>query len=367
MSLHTIIIDAKLKPAKINFPSVLPQSSVENHWLFKVEENLDITDKSYKNYSSLYTITNGPHTETSTNAVLQAFVSAYNQHHDIVLSPDDMWMVVCMHVAAHVNANAEQLRSLFVEHQEGKIQLTVRDFQREDEWDDFFDAMKMKITQNVKNDVCRVLTADFTTTGKVESILSTACIMHAFKPYFDYNRMMDICGIRQVHFMGTLNDWQSLYSKTQQLQSFGNGTFRNYIDGVLPIFDEFIKTYQGNVNKNFWIKVCDITRDTSLRYGGEGSGKLITGWVLQLFGLKTGDVRDPAYINLPNIRVPVKLEDEKTGKVTQCYIVGGFHGIYSADNQHKPVMSLSVIKEIKASMSKEEMSAKDPDGHYGYL
>ncbi|CAF3727219.1 unnamed protein product [Rotaria sp. Silwood1] len=156
--------------------------------------------------------------------------------------------------------------------------------------------------------------------------------------------MMDICGIRQVHFMGTLNDWQSLYSKTQQLQSFGNGTFRNYIDGVLPIFDEFIKTYQGNVNKNFWIKVCDITRDTSLRYGGEGSGKLITGWVLQLFGLKTGDVRDPAYINLPNIRVPVKLEDEKTGKVTQCYIVGGFHGIYSADNQHKPnALTLGII------------------------
>ena len=47
-----------------------------------------------------------------------------------------------------------------------------------------------------------VLTADFTTTGKVESILSTACIMHAFKPYFDYRRMMCICGIRQVHFMG---------------------------------------------------------------------------------------------------------------------------------------------------------------------
>lgn len=202
MPFHTVIIDAKLKPAKIIFDSVQPKSSVEQHWLFKVEENRDIIKKSAQNYSPLYTITNGPHTETSSNAVLQAFVSAYNQHHDIVLSPDDMWMVVCMQFAAYVNKNAEQLRSLFVEHPEGKINLTVRDFQREHEWDNFFDAMKVNIANNVKDDVCRVLTANFTTTGKVESILSTACIMHAFKPYFDYRRMLCICGIRKVHFMG---------------------------------------------------------------------------------------------------------------------------------------------------------------------
>ncbi|CAF0746403.1 unnamed protein product [Adineta steineri] len=367
MSFHTVVIDAQLEPAKVKFHSVQPQSYVERYWLGKVEENRDIIDESFKNYSSLYTIANGPHTETSSNAVLQAFVSAYNQHHDIVLSPDDMWMVVCMKFAEYVNKNSEQLRSLFVEHEEGKIKLTVQDFQSENQWDHFFDAMKVEIAKNTKGDVCRVLTADFTTTGKVESILSTACIMHAFKPYFDYNRMMCICGIRQVHFMGTLADWQSLYAKTQQLQLFSNGEFRTYIEGVLPIFKEFIQTYQGNVNNEFWIKICDITRDMGLDYGGGGSGKLITGWILQLFGLKAGDIRDPDDIKLPNIRVPVKLEDEKSGKVTQCYIVGGFHGIYSTENRHKPVMSLSVIQEIQPSMSKEEMSAKDKGGHYGYI
>ena len=97
----------------------------------------------FKNYSSLYTVSNGPHTETSTNAVLQAFISAYNQHHDLVLSPDDMWMVVCMNFADYVNDNAEQLRSLFVEHQEGKIQLTVSDLLGEKEWDQFFNGMKV--------------------------------------------------------------------------------------------------------------------------------------------------------------------------------------------------------------------------------
>ncbi len=104
------------------------------------------------------------------------------------------------------------------------------------------------------------------------------------------------------------------------------------------------------MNKEFWIKVCDIKRDTRHRYGGGGSGKLITGWVLQLFGLKAGDIYDLAGIHLPNIRVPVTLDDKETGKVMQCYIVGGFHGIYSTENRHKPVMSLSVIQQRKPSI-----------------
>ena len=91
------------------------------------------------------------------------------------------------------------------------------------------------------------------------------------------------------------------------------------------------------MNKQFWIKVCDITRDRGRNYGGGGSGKLITGWVLRLFGLTADRTTDPTYIKLPNIRVPVKLEDKKSGRVTQCYIVGGFHGIYSVENRHKPV------------------------------
>ncbi|CAF4175431.1 unnamed protein product, partial [Rotaria magnacalcarata] len=284
MSLHTIILDDQLKPAEVSFRPIQSQSTIEKHWLFKVEENRDIIEQSLQNYSCLYTVANGPHTEISANPILQAFVSAYNQHHDVILSPDDMWMLVCLQFARCVNRNAEQLRSLFVEHSQGKIELTAYDFEREDEWDEFFDQMKVTI--------------------------------------------------------GTLGDWQSLRSKTEQLQCFGDNTFRTYVNGVLPIFDEFIQTYQGEVNKEFWIKVCDITRNPRERYGGGGSGKLITGWLLQLFGIEAGATRDPIDIDLPNIRVPVTLKKEGIGRGKKCYIVGGFHGIYSVENRHKPVMSL---------------------------
>jgi hypothetical protein len=56
-----------------------------------------------------------------------------------------------MQFAAYVNKNSEQLRSLFVEHQERKINLIVQDFQREHQWDNFFDAMKARGNKLISN------------------------------------------------------------------------------------------------------------------------------------------------------------------------------------------------------------------------
>ena len=58
------------------------------------------------------------------HAVFSAFLYAYNSHEDILLSPDDIWMRICIYFSKYVNENAELLRSLFVDH-EGKKKLTV--------------------------------------------------------------------------------------------------------------------------------------------------------------------------------------------------------------------------------------------------
>ncbi len=208
MALHTVVINSKLKPVKTTFGPVQPEKTVEEYWLHHEENELNEKNKmisflggSKKIHKALYTVVNGPYTETSSNAILEAFLWAYYRHHDLVLSPDDMWLLVCMYFATYVNDNAEQLRSIFVEHKEGKILLTVPDSKDKKQWDEFFDMMTKKIAENTKNDVCKLLTANFSTTNKVESIISTACIMNVFKPYFDYQRS-GICGIRRVHFMG---------------------------------------------------------------------------------------------------------------------------------------------------------------------
>ena len=73
--------------------------------------------------------------------------------------------------------------------------------------------------------------------------------MSTFKNYFDYDFFMTMCGIRNVHFMGTLDDWKVLRQKTEKLKTFSMPTkygnsFGTYIDGLLPILDQFIETYQ---------------------------------------------------------------------------------------------------------------------------
>ena len=60
-----------------------------------------------------------------------------------------------------------------------------------------------------------------------------------------------------------LDDWKVLRQKTEQLKNFAipdqqERGFGGYIDGLLPILDQFIETYQGNVDYQFWNTVMDI-------------------------------------------------------------------------------------------------------------
>jgi hypothetical protein len=134
---HTVTIDSKLKPIEIktleNGFNPLPYKDVEQGWNEKVTVP---SDKSGKTNYAMHTVTNGPCTQLNlTNAVLQAFLLAYNNHQDLVLSPDDMWLVVSLQFAEYINDHAEQLRSLFVEHSEGKKMLCVMESALSDEND----------------------------------------------------------------------------------------------------------------------------------------------------------------------------------------------------------------------------------------
>ncbi|CAF1134795.1 unnamed protein product [Didymodactylos carnosus] len=253
----------------------------------------------------LYTVANGPYTDIPSNSVLQAFVTAYNNHEDLILSPDDIWMVICINYALHVNENAEQLRHLFVDHQ-GKKQLTIREppGKEECDWTDFFDRIKQEIEKNIKGTIVSTLTSNFSTTGKVEAILSNTCIMDTLQDYFEYDRCMTACGIRDIKFMGTLDDWKLLREKTEQMKAYSQQIFHEYVDNLLPVLDEFIQTYQNKVNLDWWNKVMDIKSTT-----GSGACTYISGWILRLFFL---------YVEMIN---------EVTGLQNTCYVVGGFHGV----------------------------------------
>lgn len=280
-------------------------------------------------------------------AFYRAFCEAYNNHYDMILSPDDIWMVICLQFTKYVNANAEAMRELFVQH-EGKKKLTVTTHNEldESEWTEFFELMLVAIKNNTKSDVADLLQANFSTTTHVEKLLSTAVIMDTLKTYFDYGRCIPCCGIRNLMFMGTLEDWLLLQSKISQLGTYAiNDTWRKYIDELSPIINQFVEAYQGRVDQEFWDKIMNI------RYGslGSGSTSYVSGWILKFYGIyeevESCDIKEDF------IDVTVEIDNKLTSIKKDVNIVGGFTGVAKVELEgytgYRPQMAFMVYHDGK--------------------
>ncbi|CAF0782252.1 unnamed protein product [Rotaria sp. Silwood1] len=118
---HTIDICPNLQPVKKDYQTNAPEHQPNaNYWIKEVDKEGDET-----RYKIQHVIANGPHTSSKVNhAIFSAFLYAYNSHEDIVLSPDDIWLMVCIYFSTYVNQNVEQLRTLFVDHEDRKL-LTI--------------------------------------------------------------------------------------------------------------------------------------------------------------------------------------------------------------------------------------------------
>lgn len=264
----------------------------------------------------------------------RAFAYAYNNHKGLILSPDDVWMRICLYFTECVNNNPEKFRDLFVSHKEKKkLTVTTRNELSESQWDEFFELILPQIKANTKDNVTDLLMCNFSTSEYVEKLLSTATIMDTFKKYFEYERCIPRCGITNVKFLGTLKDWELLIVKTENLRKYH---MEKYVDDLLPILHKFVDSYNGNVDVDFWNHVMNR------RHGriGSGSTTFISGWILKFYGL-TGEVEDSDFAD-KFIDVPVEIKNYMTGKKTIVSIVGGFNGIYEENGAYRPAMSMLI-------------------------
>jgi hypothetical protein len=76
--------------------------------------------------SSFGYVTEAADIGASSNAFVYAVTSAYNQHHHLTIRPEDVWFSILAQLSFYINANAEELRSLFVAHK-GQKELEVVD------------------------------------------------------------------------------------------------------------------------------------------------------------------------------------------------------------------------------------------------
>jgi hypothetical protein len=81
------------------------------------------------------------------------------------------------------------------------------------------------------------------------------------------------CGIHSITIEGTPEDWQQLKEKTIALRKYD---LEVWVDGLLPVLDEFILASQNKPNSSFW---ANIYKHTIRPYDPE----CVSGWIVKFF------------------------------------------------------------------------------------
>lgn len=202
------------------------------------------------------------------NAVFEGFMTAFDKHYSLVLSPDMIWLLISQGIATHINGHAEKLGSTLVDF-EGKKTLKVITernlFENLEDLDWIIQAFSDSIEANTNVDLAKLMTCSFSTTGLVERISSQITLMESVKKFFKYEIHLIGCGIPNVTLLGTPDDWKEIRSRLSQLDKLGMHWWRKELE---PILDEFVNASQNHVNKSFWLDMVGKVSDESGTRGG---------------------------------------------------------------------------------------------------
>lgn len=205
---------------------------------------------------------------------------AYADHRPVELSPEALWLLICQGFSLHVNNNAEELRSLFVDF-EGKRTLMassqgIRLDDPNSPWERVFPQFTSQIAAYTGQELIDVLAADFTTSTPASRVASQITVMESMKQYFDY--MMTICGIPQVILHGTPEDWQSVIDRTEFLRQY---KLDWWVDEMLPVLKKIKSASEGEVDQAFW---RGMFKQHDLKHEMCGDPEtLADGWIVKFY------------------------------------------------------------------------------------
>ena len=209
--------------------------------------------------------------------LIGALHAAFASHRPIRLSPDIVWLTLTQGLAHHINANAEQLRHHFVQH-EGKLKITVRrdDFVKgspENPWPEVFSEFSETIRDHI-GDAHALIVADFTTTGPVERAASEIVLMDAMQSFFSYD-FVTLCGIPSMTLEGTAEDWRKIAGRVREFSRFDLGW---WVESLEPVLEQFVAAAEGRVDRRFWGSIYKWHDNQE-----SGGSPHVSGWIQKLF------------------------------------------------------------------------------------
>ncbi|KAG8810409.1 hypothetical protein FRC19_004560 [Serendipita sp. 401] len=328
-------------------PDTSPEALVQSIWSDNDGYCQEVLQSSYRH---------DPAFSPRRNGFIDAVVEAYNNHHHLIIRPDDVWCAILSQFNLYVNANAEELRSKFVAH-EGQKELEVKaegtrytvDFGM------MAATMGQLLKQNILDPSLHVwIIPDFTTTTPNDVVICSIMMMSTLQKYFTYLFTLD-CGIPTITLLGEKKDYLSILHRLDKFEEFGQEPilFANFLR---PILKEFVNAFDYNSDKNlpnlgFWEKICH-------EKGGSGP-EYLSGWItaFSVWNMDgkwqggtieritepeetSGQNQWPRPLYLANMRypvvnmddvprgfcqVPVKLDDN--GEMFNCTMIAGHVGM----------------------------------------
>ncbi|KAI4866928.1 hypothetical protein F4820DRAFT_235674 [Hypoxylon rubiginosum] len=209
------------------------------------------------------------------NGFVHACVEAYNEHHCLVIRPEDVWLAVLTQLSAYVNARSEELRKRFCGHDQGQRELHIDvDLDGADHGKMAY-AMTKVLEENLKDEGLRRWTLPaFTTTTKVDQAVASVVFLGTMQKYFTYS-WGTRCGIPSATLLGEEGDWVEIRQRAERLATFGSEPER-WLRVLRPVLDGFVASFRepgGEAARRFWRGVCD-------EHVPNGSGTTTySGWV----------------------------------------------------------------------------------------
>lgn len=220
------------------------------------------------------------------NGLIDTAIEAYNNHHNLVLRPDDFWYSIISQFSIYINRYGKDIGVNLVKDPNIKTNLEIvvdsREMLDPKNYQNLIPRMIKKIeTQMIDQKFIKWLTPKFTTTTNEDTLIYQLITMTTLKRWFSYV-MGGRCGFPKITLHGTAEDYKEMKKRILDLANYNstNGFMERWMELLIPIVNNLIKTAEGNPNLQFW-------RQTIFDHSGSGEHH-ITGW-LTAFTIFNGD------------------------------------------------------------------------------
>ena len=314
--------------------------------------------------------------------ILEGYYQSYVNHIPVSVNPDTLWMLIVQGFSRHIDQNAEKLRYKLVDFDGKKTLIVDGDEERIEDinkegWEKTFELFVEMIKESAGEKMIYLMTPTFSTTTPTIQVSSQVAIMSCFKNYFKFIRLYGGCGFPYINLEGTLNDYEQLKNKIEQLKGFD---IDDWINELIIIVDKIIETKKGNIDTDFW-KNMIINKET---IEPRGSGELtkvnnIDGWLLNFYPYfkiddafekcerlekrtdfnKPLDVKRLKYIPEELIEVPLTMIHKFTGEQTELYVKTGILGMIRDKNGLiKPEIGWFISNKIDSGEAQRKIFEK---------